>query len=67
MTTERELPDDYPIYPGYLYVINGEVIRSYLPNQTTVGEMKKVFKTVKPITSFTNCDIKARNLWDQMI
>ena len=28
---EPELPDDYPVYNGYMYVVDGEVKHAYCP------------------------------------
>jgi hypothetical protein len=58
---ERELPDDYPIYAGYLYVADGKVVRATQPS--TVAEWKRHRKVV----SVTSCDINGRDLWDQAI
>lgn len=57
---ERELEDDYPIYPGYLYIVDDQVYRHNYP-PTTAGVMRKQFKSVK------NCDIAERNLWKEMV
>lgn len=58
---ERELPDDYPIYAHYLYVVDNRVWRA--PWNMTAAQLKKTggFNSVK------NCDIAARNLWSMMI
>lgn len=57
IANERELPNDYPIHFGYLYIVDGYPWKS--PDSMTVGELKKRgnFQSIK------NCDIKARNLW----
>lgn len=54
---ERELENDYPIYPGFLYVVDGGVWRS--PDTMTVSELKKRgnFSSVK------NCDISGRKIF----
>ncbi len=58
---ERELPDDYPIYDGYLYVVDG-VPTNAMP-AGTVGDAKRRngFKSVK------SCDVEARDLWHLVI
>lgn len=56
---EHELPDDYPIYGDYLYVADGKVYRSDY-HEITVGELKRREK----FTSFKNCDIGGRDLWN---
>ena len=61
LSKERELSDDYPLYPGYLYVIDGKVQRCVL--HVTVGELKRRAQ----IKSVKNCDIGARNLWDMAV
>lgn len=53
---ERELPDDYPIRQGYLYVIDGVVGRAMLT--TTVKRLRQV-----GVASVKNCDINGRSLW----
>lgn len=58
---ERELEDDYPIHAGYLYVIDGKVVQSEI--STTVGQLKRTFKSQFPNLSVKNCDIATRNLW----
>lgn len=53
---EQELPDKYPVYPGYFYVLDG---REYISDmRMTVGELKH-YKGVKVITS---CDVLGRDL-----
>lgn len=53
---EKELSDDYPVYPGYVYVVD-EVVR-VSEIQGTVMQLKQYLgaKTVK------NCDIFGRGL-----
>jgi len=55
---ERELPDDYPMHYGYLYVADDEVVQC-TGRATTVGESKTLYgwKSIK------SCDITGRNLW----
>lgn len=59
---ERELEDAYPIYPGYLYIADGEVYEGPFSlekgRQLTVGDIKKR----EGFVSFKNCDIVARGL-----
>lgn len=55
---ERELPDDYPMYNGYIYMIDGEPLR--VTEDISVGQLKKLCG----VESVRNCDIKSRNLWD---
>ena len=59
---ETELPDDYPLYFGYLYIVDGKVVRA-TEEKSTVAEWKRR----KGCKSVKNCDIHARNLWDQII
>lgn len=58
---ERELPDNYPVYAGFFYVINNRVWQS--PISTTVQTIKNrlAFEGLQ-VTSFKSCDIMARNL-----
>jgi len=58
---ESELPDNYPMYELYLYVIDGKVVRA--TRQMTVGECK----LLKKCKSIKNCDIAARGLWHEMV
>ena len=60
---ERELQDDYPIFPGYLYVADGNVVRYMGVDATTAGRLR----ASDGIGSLTNCDIAARDLWEEMI
>ena len=55
---ETVLEDNYPVYPGYLYVADGKVITSEF--QGTVGRLKAVHKA----TEIRRCNIAARNLWE---
>ena len=67
---EPELPDDYPVYNGYLYVVNGVVRRAFVPEGgSTVGEMKErgVANGAESVKSVTRCDIVARGLTDEMV
>lgn len=52
---ERALPDDYPIYGDYLYVVDGKVYRSDW-HDITVRELKRHLKA----TEVRNCDIYGR-------
>lgn len=54
---ERELEDNYPILPGYLYVVENKVWRA--PENMTVGELK----TRGKFSSVKNCDIAGRDIW----
>lgn len=60
---ERELPPNYPMYYGYLYVIDGEVVQ-YSGEHMVVGLYRQRNPKVK---SVKNCDISGRNLWHLMI
>lgn len=53
---ERELEDDYPVYAGYWYVVDGEPKRSPINGKATD---LKAHLTAAVITS---CDIHGRNL-----
>ncbi len=53
---EPELPDDYPVYPDYLYVADGKVIRS--PFKATVAALKKD----GTFTKVQRCDIVGRGI-----
>ena len=53
---ERVLEDDYPIYAGYLYVVDGQPMRSMVT--TTALDFKNRLKA-KEVKS---CDIVGRKL-----
>ncbi len=55
---EKELPDDYPVYGDYCYVVDGEVVVSDW-HDITVADFKRKLgaKSVK------RCDMVARNLF----
>ncbi len=52
---EPILPDDYPIYGDYLYVADGEVIRSEYHN-VSARELKQWMG----VTELRRCDITGR-------
>lgn len=58
---ERILPDDYPVYAGYLYVVDGTVITA---DYTMTVKRLKMHHNASTVT---DCDIKGRNLWDRMV
>lgn len=53
---ERELPNDYPVFFDYFYVVDGKPVRS--PIQGKIKDLKKELG-VKVIN---RCDIVGRNL-----
>lgn len=53
---ERALPDDYPVYYGYLYVADGKVVTSDI--EGTIRDLKRLLKAAV----ITNCDIVGRHL-----
>ena len=52
---ERILPDDYPIYADYLYVVDGKVTRSDWHGVTV-----KQFKHIEGAKEVRRCDIEGR-------
>lgn len=54
---ERELPDDYPVRFGFLYVVDGKVVQSVTDETVADWKRKRGCKSV------TSCDIGGRNLW----
>lgn len=54
--SERELEDDYPVFWGYWYVIDGEPKQS--PIQGTVAQLRVIYKC----ESITSCDTVKREL-----
>lgn len=54
---ERVLEDDYPMYYGYLYVIDDVVtVNEY--DEYTVGDYKRRFR----VSEVKSCDIIGRNI-----
>ena len=55
---EHVVPDDYPIYPGYYYICDGEVYRSVYECEIRAWVLKSLngFKEVR------KCDIVKRGL-----
>jgi len=54
---ERILPDDYPIYAGYIYVADGKPIVSDWHDITA-----REFKARENITELKSCDLAGRGL-----
>lgn len=54
---ERDLEDEYPIFAGFLYVVDGKVMTA--TGDSTVGRMKQK----SGAKSITSCDISGRDLW----
>lgn len=53
---EHELEDDYPVYPGYYYVLDG---REYISGSSmTVKELKETMG----VQSVKSCDMVERDL-----
>lgn len=57
---EPILPDDYPIYAGYLYVADGKVISSPLHDVTA-----RELKAREGITELRRCDMSGRGFFDK--
>lgn len=55
---EPVLPDEYPVYAGYLYVADGKVISSNW-HEITVRELKRHLGA----SEIRSCDITGRDLW----
>jgi hypothetical protein len=61
---ENILEDDYPLYPNFLYLVDGEPIKNLL-GVRTVKELKEViFKHRGHYPEVRRCDISSRNLWE---
>ena len=54
---EHVLPDDYPIYGDYLYVVDGKPYRSDY-HGITAGELRRRLKA----TEIRRCNISARQV-----
>lgn len=57
---EPELPDDYPIYADYLYVVDGVVVVSDW-HDISVAEFKRELKAI----SVRRCDMSGRGLFNK--
>lgn len=57
---ERILPDDYPVFCDYLYVVNNKVIRSDV--QGTIRDLKRDLRSHFKIevSDIYSCDIEGR-------
>lgn len=67
--TERELPDDYPIYNQYLYVIRFTggrqvITRAYRNMTAGVFKAELIDRHGDEGLVLTNCDITERGLWE---
>ena len=62
MLNERVLPDNYPVYGGYFYVCDGEVITSDVFGK--VSDLKKDLRSHYKLEAkeITNCDIVGRGM-----
>jgi len=56
--SEPELPHDYPVHPGYFYVVNGQVIES--PISGDVAKLRRVLNL--PYAAVCRCDIYSRQI-----
>ncbi len=58
---ERVLPEDYPVYCGYIYLVDDEVIRSDITG--TVTDLKRNLVSLgKEAKEVKNCDIVGRGI-----
>ncbi len=55
---EPELPHNYPVHPGYFYVVNGQVIES--PISGDVAKLRRVLNL--PYAAVCRCDIYSRQI-----
>lgn len=58
---ERTLPDDYPVYGGYLYVADGKVVMCDLM-EGTIKDLKRDLRSFYKMEAkvITTCDIAGR-------
>lgn len=54
---EPILEGNYPVYPGYLYVVDGDVVASEID-----GDVNRL-KTCLKANEVRRCDMAARNLF----
>lgn len=61
---EPILPDNYPVYQGYLYVTNGNIVRTFIDGvNQTVGSWKAMrIEGVTPVHEVRSCDLIGRTL-----
>ena len=60
---EPILPDDYPVYQGYMYVANGRPVEFIDGMNMTVGRWKALrIPGVDPVTEVRRCDIIGRQM-----
>jgi len=59
---ERELEDDYPIFPNYLYVADGVPINAPVSSRTTAAHLKRLIGC----KVLTKCNIVERGLINRM-
>jgi hypothetical protein len=63
---EPILPDDYPVYQGYLYVVNGNRVVEFIDGgagAVSVGQWKAMnIHGVRKVTEVRRCDIVGRQL-----
>jgi len=53
---ERVLEDDYPVYPGYFYVADGEPVRSDI--EGTARDLRRELNAKE----IRNCDLVGRGM-----
>lgn len=58
---ERELENNYPVFAGYMYVIDDIPIRSDITGD--FGDLKNLHKA----EVIKNCDLSGRDLLDEMV
>lgn len=57
--SENVLPDDYPVYPGYLYIMDGYIVEA--PSRGTVATLKGIgIREEGKGEEVRRCDISGR-------
>jgi hypothetical protein len=64
---ERVLEEDYPVYVGYLYVCDGEVISSDV--EGTIKDLRRDLRDYYKMEAnvITSCDIFGRRLQNRLV
>ena len=62
--SEHVLEDDYPIYNGYWYVVDGTPLR---PSDMVIVTNVRDLKAALGVSIITNCDLRARRMLQDFI
>lgn len=57
---EEVIPNNYPVFPGYFYIADGEVVQSMVQGTIKTLRADILTTTGKKIKEFKKCDIVGR-------